>query len=59
LVTAPETFNPIDALRIIGYDTRNLKAAIIAFKRKFVVNDVSPELTIYDKSILYNLYQNY
>lgn len=59
LVTAPDTFNPIDALRIIGYDTRNLKAAIIAFKRKFVINDVSPELTLYDKSILYNLYQNY
>lgn len=59
LVTAPDNFNPIDALRIIGYDTRNLKAAIIAFKRKFVINDVSAELTIYDKSILYNLYQNY
>lgn len=59
LVTAPNNFNPIDALKIIGYDTRNLKAAIIAFKRKFVINDVSPELTVYDKSILYNLYQNY
>jgi N-acetylmuramoyl-L-alanine amidase len=59
LVTAPETFNPIDALKIIGYDTSNLKAAIIAFKRKFVINDVSPELTVYDKSILYNLYLKY
>lgn len=59
LVTAPDTFNPIDALKIIGYDTSNLKAAIIAFKRKFVINDVSPELTVYDKSILYNLYQKY
>ncbi|WP_400262141.1 N-acetylmuramoyl-L-alanine amidase [Sphingobacterium sp. SG20118] len=59
LVSAPDNFNPIDALKIIGYDTRNLKAAIVAFKRKFIVNDVSPELSVYDKSVLYNLYQKY
>ncbi|UIR55772.1 N-acetylmuramoyl-L-alanine amidase [Sphingobacterium sp. SRCM116780] len=59
LVTPPDNFNAIDALKIIGYDTSNLKAAIIAFKRKFIINDVSPTLTPYDKSILYNLYQKY
>lgn len=57
LVSPPDAFNPIDALRIIGYDTSNLKAAIVAFKRKFIVTDIKPELTLYDKSVLYNLYQ--
>ncbi|SUJ15812.1 N-acetylmuramoyl-L-alanine amidase AmiD precursor [Sphingobacterium spiritivorum] len=59
LMTPPENFNPVDALKIIGYDTRNLSAAIVAFKRKFIVNDLRPELTLYDKSVLYNLYLKY
>ncbi len=59
LVAPPEGFNAIDALKIIGYDTSNLKAAIVAFKRKFVVRDTTPELTIYDKSVLYNIYKKY
>lgn len=57
LETAPDSFNTTDALRIIGYDTRNLKAAIIAFKRKFIRKDLSPELTVFDKSVLYNIYK--
>ena len=59
LVAPPDSFNAIDALKIIGYDTSNLKAAIVAFKRKFVVRDTTPELTIYDKSVLYNIYKKY
>ena len=59
LVTPPANFNPIDAMKVIGYDTRNLEAAIIAFKRKFIQNDLKPELTLYDKSVLYNLYLKY
>src|SRR5690606_27270365 len=35
LPTPPANFNPIDALKLIGYDTSNLRATIIAFKRKF------------------------
>jgi len=59
LITPPDSFNAIDALKIIGYDTSNLKAAIVAFKRKFIVRDTTPELTLYDKSILYNIYKKY
>lgn len=59
LMTPPDNFNPEDALRIIGYDTSNLKAAIQAFKRHFIQNDTSPELNLYDKSVLYNLYKKY
>lgn len=56
LVTPPDNFNAVDALRIIGYDTRNLPAAIAAFKRRYIQNDLSPTLTLYDESVLYNLY---
>jgi len=59
LMTPPADFNAVDALKIIGYDTRNLGAAIVAFKRKFIINDLRPELTLYDKSVLYNLYMRY
>lgn len=59
LDTPPENFNPIDALKIIGYDTSNLKAAIIAFKRKYIVKDTTSELTLFDKSVLYNLYKKF
>ncbi|WP_257669432.1 N-acetylmuramoyl-L-alanine amidase [Parapedobacter tibetensis] len=59
LMTPPENFNPVDALRIIGYDTSNLKAAIIAFKRRYIQNDLTPELTVYDQSVLYSLYLKY
>lgn len=59
LETPPANFNAVDALRIMGYDTRNLKAAIIAFKRKYIIKDLSPELSIFDQSVLYNLYKKY
>ncbi|WP_433901814.1 N-acetylmuramoyl-L-alanine amidase [Sphingobacterium puteale] len=59
LITPPDSFNARDALKIIGYDTSNLKAAIVAFKRKFIVRDTTPELTVYDKSVLYNIYKKY
>jgi hypothetical protein len=49
------TFNSIHALRIIGYDTKDSIAAIGAFKRKFLQQDKSKELTDEDKRILYNL----
>lgn len=55
----PDNFNYIDALRIVGYDVNNLRGAIIAFKRKFVVVDTSAMMTDYDKRILYNVYRRY
>jgi N-acetylmuramoyl-L-alanine amidase len=48
---------PREALRIIGYDTQDLKAAIVAFKRHFVQTDVSPALTENDRRILYAIYR--
>ena len=52
-------FSPREALRIIGYDTRDLPAAIRAFKLHFVPRDVSGPLTEDDLRILYNLYRKY
>lgn len=59
LMTPPENFNPVDALRIIGYDTSRLGAAIVAFKRRYIQNDLTPELTLYDLSVLYSLYKKH
>ncbi|SFC02350.1 N-acetylmuramoyl-L-alanine amidase [Parapedobacter composti] len=57
LVDPPENFNPEDALRIIGYDTSNLQAAIRAFKLHYIQQDITPELTEHDLRVLYNLYR--
>ncbi|WP_235861381.1 N-acetylmuramoyl-L-alanine amidase [Pontibacter flavimaris] len=57
--TIPPHFNPKEALRIIGYDTRDMPAAIRAFKLHFIQEEVNMELTEKDKIILYNLYQKY
>jgi N-acetylmuramoyl-L-alanine amidase len=59
LVSPPDDFNPYDALRIIGYDLTNLNAAIIAFKRRYVQHDLSPQLTLETLQKLYNLYQKH
>jgi N-acetylmuramoyl-L-alanine amidase len=55
----PENFNPLDALRIIGYDIRNPEAAIKAFKLHFIQKDINSVLTETDKKILHNLYKKY
>ena len=59
LPTPPANFNPIDALKLMGYDTSNLRATIVAFKRKFIRKDLKGELTDYDKSVLYDLYKKF
>lgn len=56
LVDPPADFNPEMALRIIGYDTRDLGAAIRAFKRHYIQNDVSKEWTDFDLQVLYNIF---
>jgi len=55
----PENFDPEAALRIIGYDTRDMAAAIRAFKLHFVQREINAILTEEDKRILYNLYKKY
>lgn len=56
---APENFDYATALRLIGYDTRNLNAAVTAFKLHFIQTDVSPQLTQLDLNVLYNVYKKY
>ena len=50
---------PREALRIIGYDTQDLKAAIAAFKRHFVPGETGAELTELDRRVLFNLYRKF
>ncbi|MES2455055.1 MAG: N-acetylmuramoyl-L-alanine amidase [Bacteroidota bacterium] len=59
LLMPPVNFDTTLALRIIGYDIKNLSAAIVAFKRHFVQTDITPTLTPADKLILFNLYKKY
>lgn len=56
---APDGFDYVTALRLIGYDTSNLNAAIIAFKRHFVQGDSTAQLSQLDLNVLYNVYQKY
>ena len=50
---------PREALRIIGYDTQDMPAAMRAFKRHFLPNDASAEFTERDRRVLFNLYRKY
>src|ERR1700761_8151410 len=59
LELAPDNFDYATALRLIGYDTSNITAAIVAFKRHFVQTDISPNLTQLDLNVLYNVYVKY
>ena len=55
----PDAFDPVIALRIIGYDVSNPALAIQSFKLHFVQHEVSSELTEQDIRILKNLYKKY
>jgi N-acetylmuramoyl-L-alanine amidase len=59
LAEPPFNFNPIDALKIMGYDMSNPEAAIRAFKRKYIRTEVNGVLTARDKAVLYDLYRKY
>ncbi|MDO7884416.1 N-acetylmuramoyl-L-alanine amidase [Hymenobacter cheonanensis] len=48
---------PREALRIVGYDTQDLNAAILAFKRHFAPASLTPVLTEQDRRILCNIYR--
>jgi N-acetylmuramoyl-L-alanine amidase len=47
------------ALRIFGYDTCDLQAAINAFELHFVQKDIDGKLSDEDLKILNNLYKKY
>lgn len=57
--TPPADFDVENALRRIGYDTSDLAAAIVAFKRHFVKLDLNPVMTDWDKCVLFSLYKKY
>jgi N-acetylmuramoyl-L-alanine amidase len=59
LELAPDNFDPNIALRLMGYDTRNFTAAVVAFKRHFIQTDYTPQLTQLDLNVLYNVYKKY
>jgi len=59
LEAAPDNYDYITALRLIGYDTSNARDAIVAFKRHFVQTDITPTMTQLDLNILYNLSKKY
>ncbi len=56
LTDVPENFDPMLALKVIGYDTRRPNYAIEAFKIRYIQTDISHTLTDFDKKVLYNLY---
>jgi N-acetylmuramoyl-L-alanine amidase len=57
VVDLSNRLTPQVALRVIGYDTRDLPAAISAFKRHFTGTQSGAELTEQDRRILFNLYR--
>jgi N-acetylmuramoyl-L-alanine amidase len=59
LELAPTDFDYATALRLIGYDTSDLNAAVVAFKRHFVQQDSKPTLSQLDLNVLYNVYRKY
>lgn len=54
----PAGFDPIRALRIIGYSVKDTTAAIRSFKRHFL-QDTTGMLNAVDRSVLYNLEKKY
>ncbi len=56
---APAGFDYATALRLIGYDTSDLNAAIIAFKRHFIQQDSNPAMSQLDLNVLHNVYRKF
>ncbi|QQD15122.1 N-acetylmuramoyl-L-alanine amidase [Sphingobacterium sp. UDSM-2020] len=60
LETPPIDFNPKLALRIIGYDVKNLDAAIKAFKQHYIQTNANvATLKENDLKILYSIYKKF
>jgi N-acetylmuramoyl-L-alanine amidase len=55
----PLTFNPIEALRIIGYDVKIPENAIKSFQLHFVQKEINGILSEEEEKILFNLYRKY
>jgi len=57
-VVLPENFNPLQALRIIGYDTKDTNAAMAGFKRHWL-QDTLRGLNPEQLKVLYQLSKKY
>jgi N-acetylmuramoyl-L-alanine amidase len=57
LETAPLDFNVEQGLRIIGYDTKNLSAAVIAFKLHYIQSKVDDIVDENTKNTIYSIYK--
>jgi N-acetylmuramoyl-L-alanine amidase len=55
----PTNFDPLLALRVIGYDTKDGAAVIAAFKRHFLGKNDGNDLNEEDLRALYNVYCKY
>lgn len=58
-VKLPADFNAMQALRIIGYDTKDTVAAVKAFKLHFVPQDSSAAINDSHRKIIYDLHKKY
>ena len=58
-ISVPENFNHLQALRLIGYDTRDSLAVFQTFKRKYEQIDSSKVFLPEDRKVLYSLYKNF
>lgn len=57
LEPAPADFNVEQGLRIIGYNTKNLPAAITAFKLHYIQSEVNAVLDEKTRNTIYNIYK--
>jgi N-acetylmuramoyl-L-alanine amidase len=57
LETAPLDFNVAQGLRIIGYDTKNISAAVIAFKLHYIQSQVDDIVDENTKNTIYSIYK--
>ncbi|MBC7934552.1 MAG: N-acetylmuramoyl-L-alanine amidase [Rhizobacter sp.] len=58
-VAVPADFNPVIALRIIGYNISNNTTAVEAFRRHFIAVDAKGALTEAEKKVLFVLMGKY
>jgi N-acetylmuramoyl-L-alanine amidase len=58
-ISVPPAFNPMQALRVVGYDIRDTSAAIQTFKRKYEQLDKDSVFTSADLKVLFMLYKKY
>lgn len=58
-VVLPPTFDPLLALRLVGYDLADTTAAIRAFKRHFMLDTLGRTLLAPDEKVLYQLMKKF